>query len=44
MAKATWKGTMLAESDSYEMVEGNVYFPPDSVKWDFLTMTDKHTT
>jgi len=44
MAKATWKGIVLAESDNYEFVEGNVYFPPDSVKWDFLKMTDKHTT
>lgn len=44
MAKATWKGNVLAESDTYEFVEGNIYFPPDSVKWDFLNMTDKHTT
>lgn len=44
MAKAIWKGTVLAESDNYEFVEGNVYFPPEFVKWDFLKMTDKHTT
>ena len=36
MAKATWKGTVLAESDKYEVVEGNVYFPPDSVKREFF--------
>lgn len=27
MAKATWNGATLAESDVYEVVEGNVYFP-----------------
>jgi len=27
MAKATWNGVVLAESDKYEIVEGNVYFP-----------------
>ncbi|HVA13221.1 MAG TPA: DUF427 domain-containing protein [Stellaceae bacterium] len=31
MAKAMWHGTVLAESPAVEMVEGNVYFPPDSV-------------
>jgi uncharacterized protein (DUF427 family) len=36
MAKAIWKGTVLAESDDYKMVEGNVYFPPESVKNEYL--------
>ena len=27
MARATWRGKVLAESDSYEVVDGNVYFP-----------------
>jgi uncharacterized protein (DUF427 family) len=31
MAKATWKDTMLAESDATVVVEGNHYFPPESV-------------
>jgi uncharacterized protein (DUF427 family) len=31
MAKAIWKGTVLAESDRTVMVEGNHYFPPDAV-------------
>jgi len=43
MAKAIWEGTVIAESDSYEFVEGNVYFPPESVSWDHLKMTDTHT-
>ena len=31
MAKAIWQGKVLAESDRYELVEGNVYFPPTAV-------------
>ena len=44
MAEATWKGTVLTQSNTYELVEGNVYSPPDSVEWDYLKMTDTHTT
>ena len=44
MAKATWKGTVLAESDSFEMVEGNHYFPPDSVKREYLQESENHST
>jgi len=36
MAKAIWNGVILAESDKYEMVEGNVYFPSESVKKEYL--------
>ena len=31
MARATWNGTVIAEiepTDAFELVEGNVYFPP----------------
>lgn len=31
MAKAIWNGVILAESETYEMVEGNVYFPATSI-------------
>ena len=31
MAKATWHGKVLAESDRFELVEGNVYFPPAAI-------------
>lgn len=36
-------GTIIASSDTYELVEGNVYFPPSSVKSEYLTKTDLHT-
>ncbi len=41
--KAIWKGTVLAESDRVETVEGNAYFPPDSIKREYLRPTDAHT-
>jgi uncharacterized protein (DUF427 family) len=28
MAKAIWQGKVVAESERFELVEGNVYFPP----------------
>lgn len=31
MAKALWQGKVIAESDRFEIVEGNVYFPADSI-------------
>jgi len=36
MAKAIWNGVILAESDKYKVVEGNAYFPPESVKKEYL--------
>ncbi|KAI0380053.1 DUF427-domain-containing protein [Hypomontagnella monticulosa] len=36
-------GTVVAESDNYELVEGNVYFPPSSIKSEYFTKTDLHT-
>lgn len=32
MARATWNGATLAESDRFEVVEGNVYFPPEALR------------
>ena len=43
MATATWNGTVIARSDATVEVEGNQYFPPDSVHREYLTPTDKHT-
>jgi len=44
MATATWNGRVLAESDTFEKVEGNIYFPPDSIKREFLEESDHHST
>jgi len=44
MAKASWKGAVVAESDRVEIVENNVYFPPDAVKRELLRESATHTT
>jgi uncharacterized protein (DUF427 family) len=36
MIKAIWNGQTLAESEKTETVEGNIYFPEESVKREFL--------
>ena len=41
MPKATWNDTVIAESNDTVMVEGNHYFPPDSVRFDLLDPVDK---
>lgn len=44
MARATWNGTVLAESDETIVVEGNHYFPPDSLVDQYFVDSDMHTT
>jgi uncharacterized protein (DUF427 family) len=44
MAKATWQGKVLAESDQVETVEGNVYFPPNSVHREYFADSATHST
>jgi len=36
MAKAAWNDTVIAESDDIALVEGNVYFPIESVNFKYL--------
>ena len=42
--KATWRGAVLAESDETVVVEGNHYFPPDSIKREYVSESATHTT
>ncbi|HLO84834.1 MAG TPA: DUF427 domain-containing protein [Nostocaceae cyanobacterium] len=44
MAKAIWNGAVLAESDRTVVVEGNHYFPPETVNKEYLQDSDTHTT
>ncbi|MGL4611650.1 MAG: DUF427 domain-containing protein [Trueperaceae bacterium] len=37
MAKAIFDGVILAESNDTELVEGNIYFPRDSVNMDLFS-------
>jgi uncharacterized protein (DUF427 family) len=43
MAKATWGGVTLAESDETVVIEGNHYFPVDSVVWEHLRPSEHHS-
>lgn len=42
--KAIWKDTVIAESNDTVVVEGNHYFPADSVKKEYLEDSDFHST
>lgn len=44
MAKAIWNGVVIAESNETEMVEGNHYFPPNSIKQEYFQDNSTHTT
>lgn len=44
MVKAYWKGKVLAESDTYEIVEGNIYFPPENINKEFFKESSTHTS
>jgi len=44
MAKAVWNDKVIAESEKFELVEGNVYFPKSAVKAEFLRESQTHTT
>lgn len=41
--KAIWNDTVIAESDDTVVVEGNHYFPVDSVRPETISDSDKHT-
>ncbi|XZN90314.1 MAG: DUF427 domain-containing protein [Microcoleus sp.] len=44
MPKAIWNGAVLAESDKCEVVENNLYFPPDAIKREYFKDSSTHTT
>lgn len=41
--KAVWNDATLAESDKTIVVEGNHYFPPESVRREFFKQSDTHS-
>ena len=43
MARATWNGAVIAESDRTVEVEGNQYFPIDAVRREHLRDSSTHT-
>jgi uncharacterized protein (DUF427 family) len=41
--KATWNDAVIAQSDDTAVVEGNHYFPSDSVHKEYLQPSSTHT-
>ena len=41
--KAVWNGAVLAQSDETVVIEGNHYFPPESVNREVLVPSEKRT-
>lgn len=41
--KATWKDAVLAESDDTVVVEGNHYFPPDTIRQEHFRPSSTHS-
>ncbi|MCH8328884.1 MAG: DUF427 domain-containing protein [Nanoarchaeota archaeon] len=41
--KAIFNGVVIAESDKCKVVEGNQYFPPDSIKKEYFKPSSMHT-
>lgn len=42
--KAVWNGAVIAESDDTITIEGNEYFPPESVHREYLVPSDTSYT
>ncbi len=44
--KAIWNNQVIAEADKEDLIyiEGNWYFPPDSISKDYFKPSDTHTT
>ncbi len=42
--KAIYKNTILAESNDTIVIEGNHYFPPDSIKKEYFQESDTYST
>ena len=41
--RAIWNGAIIAESSDTLVIEGNHYFPPESVRRDYLKASKSHT-
>ncbi len=42
--KAIWQGVVIAESNDTVVVEGNHYFPAASLKREYVTFSNHHTS
>ena len=44
MPQAKWQGVVLADSDATIIIEGNHYFPPDSLDRQYFQESPSHST
>ncbi len=42
--KAIWNETIIAESNDTKVIEGNHYFPPQSIKSEYFKESTTHST
>ena len=42
--KALWQNAVLAESNDTIVIEGNYYFPPDTIRREYFSLSETHTT
>jgi uncharacterized protein (DUF427 family) len=43
MPRAIWNGKVIAETERFETVEGNIYFPPQSLKREYFKPSQTRT-
>lgn len=43
MPKASWNDAVLAECAKFETVEGNTYFPPETIRKEYFRPSETHT-
>ena len=43
MTKATWEGAVLAESTKTIEVEGNLYFPPETIRSEYFRPSENRS-
>ncbi len=44
MPRAIWNGKVIAESDQFESVEGNIYFPESALKREYFRSSSTTST
>ena len=43
MAQASWHGAIIADTESFEELEGNLYFPPEAIRETHLEPSETRT-
>jgi uncharacterized protein (DUF427 family) len=43
MPRAIWNGKVIAETERFETVEGNIYFPPQAMKREYFKPSQTRT-